>query len=77
MTEKKELLNYVNGGSCRPSPHVPVAFAERQREVFPEARIVIMEGSGHWPFADDPDGVARVVIPFLRQVLGHEAAGEP
>jgi pimeloyl-ACP methyl ester carboxylesterase len=36
-----------------------------------------MEGSGHWPFADDPDGVARVVIPFLRQLMGHEAAGEP
>jgi pimeloyl-ACP methyl ester carboxylesterase len=41
------------------------------------AQVVIMEGSGHWPFADDPDGVARVVIPFLRQVMGHEAAGEP
>jgi pimeloyl-ACP methyl ester carboxylesterase len=41
-------------------PYVPVAFAERQREVFPGAQVVIMEGSGHWPFADDPDGVARV-----------------
>jgi pimeloyl-ACP methyl ester carboxylesterase len=58
-------------------PYVPVAFAERQREVFPDAQVVIMEGSGHWPFADDPDGVARVVIPFLRQLMGHEAAGEP
>jgi pimeloyl-ACP methyl ester carboxylesterase len=58
-------------------PYVPVAFAERQREVFPDAQLVILEGSGHWPFADDPDGVARVVVPFLRQVMGHEAAGEP
>jgi pimeloyl-ACP methyl ester carboxylesterase len=58
-------------------PYVPIAFAERQREVFPDAQVVIMEGSGHWPFADDPDGVARVVIPFLRQLMGHEAAGEP
>jgi pimeloyl-ACP methyl ester carboxylesterase len=58
-------------------PYVPVAFAERQREVFPDAQVVIIEGSGHWPFADDPDGVARVAVPFLRQVMGHEAAGEP
>jgi pimeloyl-ACP methyl ester carboxylesterase len=58
-------------------PYVPVTFAERQREVFPDAQVVIMKGSGHWPFADDPDGVARVVIPFLHQVMGHEAAGEP
>jgi pimeloyl-ACP methyl ester carboxylesterase/2-polyprenyl-6-methoxyphenol hydroxylase-like FAD-dependent oxidoreductase len=50
-------------------PYVPVALAERQREVFPDAQVVILEGSGHWPFADDPGGVARVVVPFLRQVL--------
>ena len=50
-------------------PYIPVAFAERQREVFPHAEIRILPGSGHWPFADDPDAVAEVVLPFLRRQL--------
>ncbi len=50
-------------------PYVPVAYAERQREFFPRARIVILEESGHWPFADDPEAVAAALIPFLRKQL--------
>ncbi len=50
-------------------PYVPVRYAECQREFFPRARIVILEGSGHWPFADDPEAVAGVLIPFLRKQL--------
>jgi pimeloyl-ACP methyl ester carboxylesterase len=54
-------------------PYIPVAFAERQRDVFPHAEIKILSGSGHWPFADDPDSVAQSVLPFLRrQLRGHE-----
>lgn len=48
-------------------PYVPVRYAERQREFFPRARIVILEQSGHWPFADDPEGVAGALIPFLQK----------
>lgn len=47
-------------------PYVPVHYAERQREFFPRARVVILEGSGHWPFADDPKAVADVLLPFLQ-----------
>jgi flavin-dependent dehydrogenase/pimeloyl-ACP methyl ester carboxylesterase len=54
-------------------PYIPVAQAERQREAFPRAEVTILDDSGHWPFADDPDGVGRVVEPFLRQVVGAEA----
>jgi pimeloyl-ACP methyl ester carboxylesterase len=57
-------------------PYLPVGLAERQREVFPHAQAVVLDGSGHWPFADDPEGVAQVVVPFLRRVMGHEAASE-
>jgi pimeloyl-ACP methyl ester carboxylesterase/2-polyprenyl-6-methoxyphenol hydroxylase-like FAD-dependent oxidoreductase len=57
-------------------PYVPVALAERQREVFPDARVVVLEGSGHWPFADDPDRVAGEVVPFLRRVMGQDASAE-
>lgn len=44
--------------------------ADQQREIaFPSARVVVLEESGHWPFADDPDGVAAAVVPFLREQL--------
>lgn len=50
-------------------PFIPVEQAERQREVFPGAEVVVLPESGHWPFADDPEGVAGVVVPFLRRGL--------
>ena len=54
-------------------PFIPVAQAERQRQTFPRAEVVILPGSGHWPYADDPEGVAAVVVPFLRAVVGSRA----
>ncbi len=51
-------------------PYLPVAYAERQREYFPNVRVVVLPGSGHWPLADDPDVVAAEIVPFLRQQVG-------
>jgi pimeloyl-ACP methyl ester carboxylesterase len=48
-------------------PYVPVKYAERQREVFPHAEITVLNDSGHWPYADNPDAVANLVIPFLKR----------
>jgi pimeloyl-ACP methyl ester carboxylesterase len=50
-------------------PYLPLSLAQRQREVFPDVRVVVLEGSGHWPFADDPAGVAQAVVPFLRRAV--------
>ena len=50
-------------------PYIPVSYAERQREVFPNAKVIVLEESGHWPFADDPGAVAQAVLPFLREQL--------
>lgn len=47
-------------------PFVPVRHAEQQRGAFPRADIVVLDGSSHWPFLDDPEGVAAAVVPFLR-----------
>jgi pimeloyl-ACP methyl ester carboxylesterase len=54
-------------------PYVPVRYAALQREAFPSAKVVILDESGHWPFADDPASVANEVVPFLRVNLQHEA----
>ena len=48
-------------------PAVPVEQAERQRESFPSAEIVVLPDSGHWPMLDDPAGVAAALLPFLRR----------
>jgi pimeloyl-ACP methyl ester carboxylesterase len=51
-------------------PYLKVRLAERQREVFREARVTILPASGHWPLADDPAAVAGAVVPFLREQAG-------
>jgi pimeloyl-ACP methyl ester carboxylesterase len=48
-------------------PYLPLELAHRQRAVFHAAEVVILENSGHWPFIDDPEGVANGVLPFLRR----------
>jgi pimeloyl-ACP methyl ester carboxylesterase len=48
--------------------YLPVAYAQKQRDYFPKAEVHVLEGLGHWPFIDDPDAVARVIVPFLERV---------
>lgn len=50
-------------------PYIKVEQAERQRETFPSARVVRLDGCGHWPMFDDPERLAGVVVPFLAQRL--------
>ena len=47
-------------------PFVAVRHAEQQRDAFPRAEVKLLPDSGHWPFADDPEGVAEAVVPWLR-----------
>jgi len=50
-------------------PFLSVKYAERQREYFDVQDVAILEDSGHWPFQDDPERVAEVVVAFLRERL--------
>ncbi|HEX5819724.1 MAG TPA: alpha/beta hydrolase [Gemmatimonadales bacterium] len=47
-------------------PYIDVTYAERQRETFASATVHVLPDSGHWPFADDPERVAALVVPFLK-----------
>lgn len=58
----------------RHDPYIPAAYAMAQRETFPDAEVVILDDSGHWPFADNPEAVAAAVLPWLRRRL--QRAGE-
>ena len=51
-------------------PYIGVEHAEGNRAGFPQAEVVMLAESGHWPMADDPDGFAAAAIPFLRRQLG-------
>jgi pimeloyl-ACP methyl ester carboxylesterase len=43
------------------SPTVKERFPQRWQERFPRARLQVIEGSHHFPMADDPDAVARAI----------------
>jgi pimeloyl-ACP methyl ester carboxylesterase len=45
--------------------YIPAKYASRQRDAFPCAEIHVLPESGHWPFADAPDTVERLLLEFL------------
>jgi pimeloyl-ACP methyl ester carboxylesterase len=47
--------------------YLPSSYAERQREAFPSADVHVLAASGHWPFADAPETVERLLAKFLVQ----------
>ncbi|WP_407521044.1 alpha/beta fold hydrolase [Methylobacterium oryzisoli] len=49
-------------------PYLPLRFAHQQREVFSGADIHVLDKSGHFPFADDPDRVEALVMEFAARV---------
>lgn len=58
-------------------PYIPAIYAERQREIFPDADVQILDQSGHFPFADDPARVAELVLPFLEKTLTKHPNADP
>ncbi len=50
--------------------YIPSEQAELQRQAFPSARVELLEGLGHWVFLEDPERVASLVVPFLREQVG-------
>jgi pimeloyl-ACP methyl ester carboxylesterase len=49
-------------------PYLPLRFAHQQGDVFPGAEIHVLDDSGHFPFADDPDRVEDLVMAFAARV---------
>lgn len=41
------------------------SFAHRQRDAFPSADVHVLPASGHWPYADAPETVERLLLEFL------------
>jgi pimeloyl-ACP methyl ester carboxylesterase len=50
--------------------YLPASYAERQREFLPRAEVHVLPHSGHWPFADAPEDVERLLLTFLANLPG-------
>jgi pimeloyl-ACP methyl ester carboxylesterase len=50
-------------------PYIKVEWAEKQRETFPRAEVVVLEDSGHWPMWDAPEGMEAAIVPFLAREM--------
>ena len=50
--------------------YIPTTQAEKQRRVFPRARVAILPGVGHWSWLEQPDRVIDLVVPYLRDRVG-------
>lgn len=48
-------------------PFLSVRYANEQSKVFPGCEVHKLPGCGHWPFIDQPERVAELVIPYLKR----------
>lgn len=53
--------------------YLPSSYAAEQRRAFPSADVHVLAASGHWPVADAPETVERLLVEFLGRVA--EPAG--
>jgi pimeloyl-ACP methyl ester carboxylesterase len=54
--------------------YLPAEMAPRQRDAFPSADVHVLPASGHWPFADAPETVERLLVEFVARVREPAAA---
>jgi pimeloyl-ACP methyl ester carboxylesterase len=52
--------------------YLPASYAARQREAFPSADVHVLPASGHWPFADAPETVERLLVEFVSRTKPRE-----
>jgi pimeloyl-ACP methyl ester carboxylesterase len=57
-------------------PYVPARYADVQRSFFPRAETIVLRGSGHWPYFDEPDAVTSAVVAFLKRQV-HTPTARP
>jgi pimeloyl-ACP methyl ester carboxylesterase len=46
-------------------PLTPVKYHEYLRDRMPNCKLAVIENSGHWPFAENPDAFDQEIIRFL------------
>jgi pimeloyl-ACP methyl ester carboxylesterase len=46
---------------------IPFEIGKKAEKIIPNSKLMILE-TGHIPFAEDPEGFLKIVIPFLNKV---------
>jgi pimeloyl-ACP methyl ester carboxylesterase len=54
----------------RHDPYLRLKQAEREREAFPHAEMLVLDNAGHWPFVDQPEAVADGLARHLARHAG-------
>jgi pimeloyl-ACP methyl ester carboxylesterase len=47
-------------------PLIPVSHAHRVHEIIPASRLEIFSGAGHYPYLDDPERFAGILLDFIQ-----------
>jgi pimeloyl-ACP methyl ester carboxylesterase len=55
--------------------YLPSSYAAEQVRAFPSAEVHVLPASGHWPYADAPETVERLLVEFLGRAAA--TASEP
>ncbi|MGZ8415356.1 MAG: alpha/beta fold hydrolase, partial [Gemmatirosa sp.] len=70
-----DLLPYLGAITCptlivhaRQDP-IPLASSEAAAAAIPNARLTVVEDSGHVPYVEQPDALFAAVLPFLDDVV--------
>ncbi len=45
-------------------------YAEEQQRYFGDVTVHELDGCGHWPFIDEPERCAELIVPFLEKQVG-------
>ncbi len=54
--------------------YLPSSYAAEQARAFPSADVHVLPASGHWPFADAPETVERLLVEFLARLGAPDAS---
>jgi len=55
---------------------IPVSHAYRAHEALPHSRLVVFQGVGHFPHAEDPDRFVHALVDFIESTEPAELSGD-
>jgi pimeloyl-ACP methyl ester carboxylesterase len=45
---------------------IPIEIGKKAEKIIPNSKMIILE-TGHIPFAEDPEGFLKILVPFLEE----------
>jgi len=48
-------------------PVIPIEIGKSAEKIIPNSKLMVLE-TGHIPFAEDPEGFLKIVVPFIEKI---------